>query len=157
MFPNDEMSEFEKEVKGLAGSYKVGTEKTGTAIEQSCVGGVTGMVSSGVVRDREIVCGGGDGTRRRSPAEYVHGMLVLGSFRQLEIASDAPLPSLSIANSFERSILIFASRNFNPVQRQPEPYLTLRRKLIEDASGKYFVGQLISAIVQPSQRVSART
>jgi len=32
------------------------------------------------------------------------------------------------------------------VRNTPNPYVTLRRKLIEEASGKYFVGQEISPI-----------
>src|ERR1039458_9604328 len=58
-------------------------------------------------------------------------------------------------NSSDRSHPIFARRNFNPMARQPKPYLRLRRKLIEDASGKYFVGQLTSAIVKPCQKICA--
>ena len=49
----------------------------------------------------------------------------------------------------------FASRKTIAVETQPSPYRTLRRKLIDEASSKYFVGQLTSAIVYPSQRISA--
>jgi hypothetical protein len=35
----------------------------------------------------------------------------------------------------------------------PRPYWILRLRLIEDASVKYFVGQLTSAIVQPRQMI----
>src|SRR5438309_7001319 len=38
----------------------------------------------------------------------------------------------------------FARRNLSPVERHPNPYRMLRRKLMDDASGKYFVGQLTS-------------
>jgi hypothetical protein len=41
---------------------------------------------------------------------------------------------------------IFANRYLPLVARQPKPYLTERWKLIEDASGKYFVGQETSPI-----------
>jgi len=44
-------------------------------------------------------------------------------------------------------MLIRASRKCIAVLRQPKPYSTLRRKFIEEASGKYLVGQLTSAIV----------
>jgi hypothetical protein len=47
------------------------------------------------------------------------------------------------------------SRNRIPVARQPKPYVTLRRKLIEEASAKYFVGQLTSPMVNPCQTICA--
>src|SRR6185503_13710427 len=51
----------------------------------------------------------------------------------------------------------FASRYCNPVFKQPKPYWTLRRKLIEDPSWKYFVGQVTSAMTYPSQWIWAST
>ena len=42
----------------------------------------------------------------------------------------------------------FASRNAAAVARHPKPYFTLRRKLIEDASGAYRVGQLACELVE---------
>src|SRR6266481_8096188 len=56
-------------------------------------------------------------------------------------------------NSSELPNPILASRYLKPVPRQPNPYLILRLRLIEDASGKYFVGQLTSPIVNPCQRI----
>src|SRR6266850_8306318 len=53
------------------------------------------------------------------------------------------------ANSSDLTIPSLASRNLNPTLRQPKPYFTLRRKLMEEASLKYFVGQLTSPIVKP--------
>lgn len=44
-------------------------------------------------------------------------------------------------------IFIFARRNVKAVIKHPKPYLMLRNRLIDDASVKYFVGQLTSAIV----------
>jgi hypothetical protein len=41
---------------------------------------------------------------------------------------------------------ILCIRNFKDVLSTPSPYFTLRLKLIEDASAKYFVGQEISPI-----------
>jgi len=58
-------------------------------------------------------------------------------------------------NNCERSNPIFASRNFNPTARQPKPYFKLRLKLIDDASAKYFVGQLTSPIVKPCHKTCA--
>src|ERR1019366_2462590 len=58
-------------------------------------------------------------------------------------------------NSSDRSHPIFARRNFNPMARQPKPYRSEERRLIEDASGKYFVGQLTSAMVKPCQKICA--
>ena len=40
----------------------------------------------------------------------------------------------------------FCSANFKLVPNTPNPYLTLRAKLIEDASAKYRVGQETSPI-----------
>jgi len=36
---------------------------------------------------------------------------------------------------------IFCSQNFSEVATTPSPYFTLRKKLIDDAWGKYLVGQ----------------
>src|SRR4051812_11454839 len=58
-------------------------------------------------------------------------------------------------NNSERQMPHFAKRNFKPVDRQPKPYFTLRRKLIDDASLKYLVGQLTSPIVNPCHRICA--
>jgi len=41
------------------------------------------------------------------------------------------------------------------VYRHPRPYLMLRNKFIDEASEKYFVGQLISATVCPNQIICA--
>src|SRR5205823_1256315 len=46
---------------------------------------------------------------------------------------------------------IRAKRNSNAVPRQPNPYRTLLRKLIDDASDKYLAGQVTSPIAHPSQ------
>ena len=48
-----------------------------------------------------------------------------------------------------------ARRNWDPTFKQPKPYLQLRRKLMEDASLKYFVGQLTSPIVNPCHKICA--
>lgn len=53
----------------------------------------------------------------------------------------------SRGNNFDLINPIFASRNIDPVERQPKPYLMLRRKLMDEASGKYLVGQLTSPMV----------
>ena len=58
-------------------------------------------------------------------------------------------------NRFDFHNPIFASRKASAVPRHPKPYFKLRRKLMEDASGKYFVGQLTSPIVNPCQRICA--
>jgi hypothetical protein len=50
-------------------------------------------------------------------------------------------------NNLELIKFIFANRNNIAVRRQPKPYRRLEAKLIEEAFGKYFVGQLTSAIV----------
>ena len=39
--------------------------------------------------------------------------------------------------------------------RQPSPYLTLLRKLIDEASGMYFAGQVISPMGRPNQIICA--
>jgi len=52
-----------------------------------------------------------------------------------------------LGNNFECIILIFARRKVRATQIQPKPYFTLFQKPTDDASAKYFVGQLISAIV----------
>src|SRR6185312_1100921 len=56
-------------------------------------------------------------------------------------------------NKWHCTTPILASLNRSAVPRQPNPYLMLRRKLIEEASGKYLVGQLTSAMVNPCQRI----
>src|SRR5258708_2229171 len=53
----------------------------------------------------------------------------------------------TFGNSFDLIMPIFARRNVRATDRQPRPYLTLRRKLMDEASGKYLVGQLTSAMV----------
>src|SRR4051812_35763216 len=50
---------------------------------------------------------------------------------------------------------ILARRKMREVGRQPKPYLMLRCRLIEEASAKYLVGQLTSAIVKPCQKICA--
>src|SRR5436190_14615704 len=60
-----------------------------------------------------------------------------------------------VGNSLDLSNPILARRNLKPVARQPNPYLMLRRRLIEEASAKYLVGQLTSAIVNPYQKIWA--
>ena len=52
-------------------------------------------------------------------------------------------------NIAERCTFILWSRKLSAVMRQPMPYFTLREKLIEDASAKYFAGQVISATLNP--------
>lgn len=54
---------------------------------------------------------------------------------------------LTWGNNFDLIRFHLASRNFKAVQRHPKPYLMLCQKLIEEASEKYLVGQLTSAIV----------
>ena len=54
---------------------------------------------------------------------------------------------LTWGNKFDLIRFHLASRNFQAVQRHPKPYLMLCQKLIEEASEKYLVGQLTSAIV----------
>jgi hypothetical protein len=56
-------------------------------------------------------------------------------------------PWLYFENNLELMISIFASRNDRAVIKHPKPYVMLLNKLIDEASGKYFVGQLTSAIV----------
>jgi len=46
-------------------------------------------------------------------------------------------------------IFIFANRNNKAVIKHPKPYFMLRNMLIDEASGKYFVGQLTSAMAGP--------
>src|ERR1039457_2060766 len=58
-------------------------------------------------------------------------------------------------NNLQPSSPILAKRKRNPVHKQPKPYRMLRRRLMEDASAKYFVGQLTSAMVNPCQRICA--
>src|ERR1017187_3544261 len=58
-------------------------------------------------------------------------------------------------NNFGLASPIFASRNFIPTFRQPKPYLQLRWKLMDDASLKYFVGQLTSPMVKPCHKICA--
>src|SRR5882757_5494189 len=58
-------------------------------------------------------------------------------------------------NSSDLNSPILASRNFRPTPRQPKPYFTLRWKLMEEASLKYFVGQLTSPMVKPCQKICA--
>src|SRR5271169_1291809 len=58
-------------------------------------------------------------------------------------------------NNFGLARPILASRYCMPTFRQPKPYFTLRRKLIEDASLKYLVGQLTSPIVKPCHKICA--
>jgi len=53
----------------------------------------------------------------------------------------------SSGNSLERSIFHLASLKIKAVLMHPKPYWMLLFKLIEDASGKYLVGQLTSATV----------
>jgi hypothetical protein len=48
---------------------------------------------------------------------------------------------------FELMSFIRAKRKVTPVRRQPIPYFRLWGKLIDEASGKYLVGQLTSAMV----------
>ena len=43
----------------------------------------------------------------------------------------------------------FCSANCKVVPSTPKPYFTLRRKLIDDASSKYFVGQETSPMRKP--------
>jgi len=52
-------------------------------------------------------------------------------------------------NRLESTSFILDKRNVMAVSRHPNPYLTLREKLMDDASSKYLVGQLTSAIIKP--------
>lgn len=56
----------------------------------------------------------------------------------------------------ERTIPVFWRRNLNEVARTPRPYFTLLVKLMEDASSKYLVGQLISPIRNPKYTACAK-
>jgi hypothetical protein len=56
-------------------------------------------------------------------------------------------PLYALGNKLEVITLILPKRNARAVHRHPKPYLTLRTRLIDEASGKYFVGQLTSATV----------
>jgi len=58
-------------------------------------------------------------------------------------------------NNFEVIIFIFERRNIKAVLRHPKPYLILLYKLMDEASAKYFVGQLTSAIVYPNHIIWA--
>src|ERR1051325_3134867 len=58
-------------------------------------------------------------------------------------------------NRFEERSFSRARRKQAPVMRQPKPYLILRRRLIEEASAKYFVGQVTSAMACPCQMMWA--
>jgi hypothetical protein len=53
----------------------------------------------------------------------------------------------SQGNNSETYIPIFARRKVRAVAKHPIPYFILREKLMDDASGKYLVGQLTSATV----------
>ena len=74
---------------------------------------------------------------------------------QVHSTLDKAVKSGAELNSSDFRQPIFASRNFIPTDRQPKPYFTLRLKLIEDASSKYFVGQLTSPIVKPCHKICA--
>jgi hypothetical protein len=50
-------------------------------------------------------------------------------------------------NNREVTSFILERRNIIPVIRQPMPYLKLGQKWMEEASGKYLVGQVISEMV----------
>src|SRR6185369_7248280 len=50
---------------------------------------------------------------------------------------------------------IFAILNWSAVPSTPKPYFTLLLKLIEDASGKYLVGQLTSPILKSAHTIWA--
>jgi hypothetical protein len=39
------------------------------------------------------------------------------------------------------------------VDKQPNPYFMLLKRLIDEASAKYFVGQLTSAMVYPNHMI----
>src|ERR1041384_2369939 len=73
---------------------------------------------------------------------------------RINVAVRSPY-SLLAGKRPERRRFIFARRNFKPVERHPKPYLMLRVRLIDEASMKYFVGQVTSAIVCPNQRTWA--
>ena len=45
---------------------------------------------------------------------------------------------------------VLCATKLTVVASTPSPYFTLRLKLIEDASSKYFVGQEISPILKPN-------
>ena len=66
-----------------------------------------------------------------------------------------PPAGSSIGKRLERISRIFASRNAAAVAKQPKPYLRLRRKLIDEASAKYLVGHVTSAITCPCHRISS--
>lgn len=51
-----------------------------------------------------------------------------------------------LGNNLDLIKFIFAKRYFIAVFRQPKPYLRLGSKFMEEASAKYRVGQLTSAI-----------
>jgi hypothetical protein len=57
--------------------------------------------------------------------------------------------SVSFSNNVGLATPVFRRRNLADVARTPIPYWTLRVKLIDEASSKYRVGQLISPIRNP--------
>ena len=58
--------------------------------------------------------------------------------------------SVSMGNRSVLMILRRAMKKIMAVNRQPNPYDMLLGRLIDEASQKYFVGQLISATVYPN-------
>jgi hypothetical protein len=55
-----------------------------------------------------------------------------------------------ILNVLKRPIPHLLNRNWTAVITHPNPYLKLREKLMDDASGKYFAGQVISPTRNPA-------
>ena len=62
---------------------------------------------------------------------------------------------LGLGNNGDEINFIFANRKVKAVNKQPKPYFMLRKRFMDEASEKYFVGQLISATVYPNQMICA--
>jgi hypothetical protein len=56
-------------------------------------------------------------------------------------------------NNFEEIKFSFARRYFMAVSKHPKPYFMLRNKFMDEASAKYFVGQLTSATLYPNHKI----
>src|SRR5437870_4002779 len=94
---------------------------------------------------REIRPAGQIEQRPKRPKRPKRRALFQNGWPALE-AGTASAPALAAGKSLEEASPHLARRKRSPVPRQPKPYLMLRRRLMEEASGKYFVGQLTSAM-----------
>jgi hypothetical protein len=83
-------------------------------------------------------------------AEFISECIKIIGLTYISFAMCYPLlqsRQRGVGNTFEEISFIFAKRNVRAVKRHPKPYLMLLTRLIDEASAKYFVGQLISATV----------